>query len=98
VRGRTFLLVGAAVAVAIAVLVSPFASAEPDGLERVAIDEGFAADGRDHALAGGPTADYGVEGVDDDRLGTALAGLLGVAVTGAVATGLFLVVRRRAPA
>jgi hypothetical protein len=39
-----------------------------------------------------------VDGVDDERLGTGLAGLLGVAVTGLAATGLFLVVRRRGAA
>ena len=41
-----------------------------------------------------PTAGYEVRGVDDDRLSTGLAGLIGVGVTFALAGGLFLVVRR----
>ena len=44
-----------------------------------------------HALADAPTAGYGVDGVDDERLGTGLAGLIGVVVT-------FAVVRRPVPA
>lgn len=95
-RLGAFLAAGLAVAVVIAVVVSPFASDEPDGLERVAIDEGFAASGREHALADGPTADYGVDGIEDDRVGTAVSGLIGLAVTGVVAGGLFLALRRAA--
>lgn len=86
--------VGLALAVALAFVVAPEASSQPDGLERVAIDQGFSADARDHDLAGSPTADYGVRGVDDARLGTGLAGALGIAVTFVVAGGLTLLVRR----
>ena len=91
---RAFLLGGLAVTVAVAVLLSPDASGHPDGLERVAIDEGFAEQAEDHTLADLPTADYGVRPVDDERLSTGLAGLLGVAVTFAVTVGAFHVVRR----
>ena len=45
-----------------------------------------------HALDDAPTAGYRVEGVDDERLSTGLAGVIGVAVTFAVAGGLILVV------
>lgn len=92
--------VGLAVAVALALVVAPWASSEPDGLEKVAIDQGFATAERPHDLAGTPTAGYGVAGVEDDRLATALAGLLGVAVTFAVGGGLVVLLRRgrRAPA
>lgn len=85
---------GIAITVAVAVLVSPFASSEPDGLERVAIDEGFDHTASDHALADGPTADYAVDGVDDEGLSTGLAGLIGVAVTFALAAGLTVLARR----
>src|SRR3546814_21067026 len=78
--------------------VSQVASSEPDGLERVAEDEGFSDAAEEHDLAGSPLADYGVEGVDDDRLGTALAGGAGVVVTLAVGGGLFWLARRRSSA
>lgn len=94
VRLGVFVAVGLAVAVALAFLVAPEASSKPDGLEKVAIDEGFVDGARDHDLAGSPTADYGVEGVDDARLSTGLAGALGIGITFAVTGGLFWLVRR----
>jgi len=83
------------VALLLAFFVSPFASSSPDGLEKVAADKAIDRDERDHALASGPLADYSVRGVNDARLSTGLAGVVGVAVTFAVGGGLFLVVRRR---
>jgi hypothetical protein len=94
VRLGVFVAAGLVLAVALAFLVAPWASGEPDGLERVAIDEGFAETATDHPLGDSPTADYGVEGVDDDRLGTGLAGALGIAVTFALAFGALALVRR----
>lgn len=92
-----FIVAGLAVAAALALLVAPRASSSPDGLERVAVDEGFADRARDHALADGPTADYGVSGLDHEGLATGLAGLLGIAVTFAVAVGGLTLVRRAGP-
>jgi hypothetical protein len=96
-----FVVAGLLVALALAFFVSPEASSSPDGLERVAIDEGFVDEAEDHDLADGPLAEYGVEGVEDERLGTGLAGIAGVAVTFVVVGGLVLLVRlaarRRSP-
>ena len=63
-----FVLGGLAVALLLAFVVSPWASSEPDGLERVAIDQGFADNATDHATAGSPLADYAVSGVDHSWL------------------------------
>jgi hypothetical protein len=89
-----FLAGGLLVALALAFFLSPEASSSPDGLNKVAIDEGFADAETDHALADAPTAGYGVEGVEDERLSTGLAGVIGVTVTFALAGGLLLLVRR----
>jgi cobalt/nickel transport system permease protein len=86
-------ITGLVVAVALATLVSPFADASPDGLEKVAADNALDTDVEDHALADGPLADYGVGGVDDERVGTGLAGLIGVAVTFAVGFVSFAVIK-----
>jgi hypothetical protein len=94
---RAFLIGGLVVAAVLAGIVSSQASSEPDGLNRVAIDEGFADEEQPHALEDGPTAGYRVSGVDDEGLSTGLAGVIGVVVTFAVAAGLFLLLRRRAP-
>jgi hypothetical protein len=95
IRFAVFVVGGLAVAAALAFFLSPHASREPDGLDRVAQDQGLAEQETDHPLADSPTADYAVDGVDDDRLSTGLAGLIGVGVTFVVAGGLLLVVRRR---
>jgi hypothetical protein len=100
-RGGTlgaFVAGAMAIALALAFFVSPAASGDPDGLEKVAIDEGFAEQETAHALAGAPTAGYAVEGIDDERWSTGVAGILGVAVTFTAAAGLLLVLRRVRPA
>jgi hypothetical protein len=91
VRLGAFLAAGLVVALALAVFVGPRASGEPDGLERVAIDHGFAETADDHALADLPTADYGERG-----MGAGAAGAIGVAITLAATGGLLWLVRRRA--
>lgn len=91
---RTFVLAGIAVALVLAFLVSPYASSSPDGLEKVASDEGFDGSVTDHALADSPLADYSVEGVENSSLSTGLSGIVGVAVTFAIAIGLVMVLKR----
>ncbi|MGH9117272.1 MAG: PDGLE domain-containing protein [Acidimicrobiales bacterium] len=90
-----FVLVGLAVTAVLAAVVSGFASSSPDGLERVAGDQGFLEEAEDHDLGESPVADYAVRGVDNDRLSTGLAGLVGITVTFAVGYGLFFLLRRR---
>jgi PDGLE domain len=94
---RRFFVVGLLLVVGLAVVVSPYASSKPDGLERVAADEGFIVSAKDHALRDSPVADYSVEGVDDSKISTALAGLVGVTITFAVGLGLFALLRKRRP-
>lgn len=95
IRQRTFLAVGLLVALVLAGLVSGAASSAPDGLEKVAVDKGFESTASEHGLGGSPVADYHVAGVDDERVSTGLAGVLGVVMTLAVGGGLFVVLRRR---
>ncbi len=90
----TFVATGLAVAVALVVFVAPFAGSDPDGLERVAEDTGFAAAGEGNAYDG-PFADYGVAGIDNEALGTIIAGLLGTGITFAAGMILVGVARRR---
>lgn len=82
------------------------ADSDPDGLDAVSQRgcavvaeeqlEGdcIAKDAEDHALGGGPLADYTVGG---DSALTGLAGVLGVLATAAVAGGLFWALRKRSP-
>ena len=89
-----FVAAALVVALGLAFFVSPQASSQPDGLNKVAIDKGFADNEKPHALEDAPTAGYAVKGVDNERLATGLAGLIGVTVTFAIAGGLFLMLRR----
>ena len=89
-----FVAVALLVALGLAFFVSPQASSQPDGLNKVAIDKGFAESEKPHALDDTPTAGYAVKGVDNERLATGLAGLIGVSVTFAITGGVFLLVRQ----
>ncbi|MFI0449565.1 PDGLE domain-containing protein [Actinomadura sp. 6N118] len=95
---KRFFFVFLLVAVIIAGFVSFYASASPDGLTKVAEDKGFASQEKDHQLKDSPFGDYGVKGVDNERLSGGLAGVIGVGLTLAVGGGLFWVVRRRSSA
>lgn len=95
--GGGFILGGLLVALLLAFLVSGFASSAPDGLERVAEDKGFLETARGHAFVDSPLADYSLRGVDNPRLSTGLAGVIGVLVTFAVGAALAALVRRRNP-
>jgi hypothetical protein len=88
-----FIVGGLLVALVLAFFVSPSASDDPDGLNKVASDEGFADTENDHAVGDTPAGGYEVRGVDDDRLSMGLAGVIGVAATFVVAGGVMLVVR-----
>jgi len=71
-------------ALGVAAVVAPWASGSPDGLERVAIDRGFASLAGSHPLDGSPVADYLLRGVAAEPLAVALAGIAGVAMILAV--------------
>jgi hypothetical protein len=91
------LVTGVLVALLLAGVVSFYASGSPDGLERVAEDEGFLDQAEEHAAADGPLADYRAKGVDNDRLAGGVAGVAGACVVLLVTGGLTYAVRRRAP-
>ena len=86
---RWFVLAGLAFAVLLVVAVAPFASSAPDGLERIAIDQGFADTASSSSTADSPLAGYG-----DGALSTAVAGVVGIAATFAFGLGGLLVLRR----
>ena len=90
-RFRVFVVLAVAVAVGLATAVSPFASASPDGLERVAGDHGFLAQAESRE---GPATDYAVPGIEDERLATGAAGFAGTLVTFAAGWGLLALLGR----
>ena len=73
----TWWIAGYFVALAVTLL-APFASASPDGLERVAEDQGFIDTARDAPYA--IIADYVFPGIESEALATILAGVIGVTI------------------
>jgi cobalt/nickel transport protein len=94
-KQKSFLISGFIASLFLAGVVSFYASSHPDGLEKVAADIGFIETAKDHTNAEGALADYGVKGVENPRLSTGLAGVIGVVATGVVSTGIFMLVRRK---
>jgi PDGLE domain len=96
---RPLLALVLALSVGLATAVSPFASAAPDGLERVAQTHGFAGAGTPHAVQeDAPLADYAFPGVADGRVATGMAGFAGTLAVFGLGHGLALALRRRAAA
>ncbi|MEV8452699.1 energy-coupling factor ABC transporter permease [Streptomyces sp. NPDC052095] len=87
---------GLVTALVLAGFVSYYASSNPDGLEKVAADQGIDKKAEEHAAKDSPLADYGVKDVADARLSGGLAGVIGVGATVVVGSGVFYVLRRRA--
>ncbi|MFF7470700.1 energy-coupling factor ABC transporter permease [Streptomyces sp. NPDC008092] len=92
---RALWISGLAASLLLAGFVSYYASASPDGLEKVAHDHGIDTRTKEHAAAGSPLADYGVEDVSDARLSGGLAGVIGVGTTVVAGSAVFWAVRRR---
>jgi len=89
---RTLLVLGLLVALTIAGAISFYASGSPDGLNRVALDLGFAEAEQTSRTSGGPLAGYETAGVDNARWSGALAGVLGCLIVLGCSSLLF---RRR---
>ncbi len=92
---KTLAFVGTGLLIALMVAggLSLIASDEPDGLERVSFDEGFADRADEHVLEDAPLAGYRV-GESGDGWSTALAGIIGVAITLVITVGLLWLTRR----
>lgn len=74
-------------------LLSPLASPHPDGLERVAEDEGFLDQAEDAPYQLIP--DYAFPGIENEALATITAGLVGTALLFGVGYALAWLLRRR---
>lgn len=92
---RKVWIAGLVTSLVLAGFVSFYASADPDGLEKVAHDKGIDKKAEEHATSDSPLADYGVKDITDSRLSGGLAGVIGVGVTVVAGTGVFWALRRR---
>lgn len=92
---RKVWIAGLVTSLVLAGFVSFYASANPDGLEKVAADKGIDKKAEEHATSDSPLADYGVKDITDSRLSGGLAGVIGVGVTVVAGSAVFWALRRR---
>lgn len=92
--GRGWIIAGGLVTLLV-ILISPFASGFPDGLEWVAEETGFLNLAQDAPFELLP--DYSVPGLASDNASTILAGVIGAAFVAAVAALAVRLLRRRHP-
>ncbi len=85
-------VIGLLLALGVALL-SPLASPHPDGLERVAEDEGFLDQAQDAPYQVIP--DYAFPGIENEALATIVAGLVGTILLFAAGYALAWLLRRR---
>ena len=95
-RTWIFVAVALALAVGLATAVSPFASPNPDGLEKVAEEKAFLDEGKLHSLQeDSPIPDYAFPGIDNERVATGVAGFVGTLGVFAIGLGIAWLARRR---
>ena len=93
---RAFIALGLALAVGLAFGLSPHASSSPDGLNRVAGDEGFGDSATVQSLQDdSPVPGYAFPGIHKEKLARGVAGFVGTLGVFAIACGIALVLRRR---
>jgi hypothetical protein len=89
---RLFTILALALAIGLATAVSPFASAAPDGLNRVAAEHAFEQRGSTQQA---PVSGYAFPGVHNEKLAKGLAGFTGTLLVFAVGFAIVKTARRR---
>ena len=97
---NVFVFVGLAIALSIAAFLSPLASQDPDGLDRVAEDLKFNDKAIEQPITKDlPTAqifdEYSLKAVSDEKLSTGIAGILGTLLTFGLTWGIGKVAIRK---
>ena len=86
-KGRRWIWLALAASLTVGGFLSTLASSAPDGLEKVAEDQGFAEQAARRPLVSSPLANYLFPGIRSERLATGLAGLVGTLLLFALGCG-----------
>ncbi len=90
-----FIWIGLGISLLLALLLSPFASTSPDGLEKVAEIKGFSEKGEGWNLwKYAPLPDYAIPWIKDKRVSTALSGLIGTLAIFFIALGIGRLIKK----
>lgn len=85
---RKFIFIAMLVSIAAAAFLSPLASQNPDGLERVAQDKGFIQVSEGKEAIKSPMSDYLMPGVKNQTMAGSLAGVFGTIIVFGAMFGL----------
>ena len=89
------IIFGLMAAIFLALVLSPFASSWPDGLEKVAEDKGFLEKGEVKPVFNSPIPDYAWPGLESEKLATSAAGVAGTLMVFAMGYGVAALLKRR---
>ncbi len=87
-KARHFFLIALLLSLAMVFFLSPFASGNPDGLEKVAEDKDFISKAQDASYNPSPLKDYELTLFHNPVLRTGMAGLLGAGAIYCLGLGL----------
>jgi cobalt/nickel transport protein len=94
-RLKGFIWIGLGISLLLALFLSPFASSSPDGLEKVAEMKGFSEKGEGRKLwQYAPFSEYAIPWIKNEKVSTALSGLIGTLAIFFVAMGIGKLIRR----
>ncbi len=91
---KEIIIPGILISIFLAAFLSPIASSYPDGLEKVAEDKGFLQKGEESDLKS-PIPDYNFPFIKNEKVATAVAGLLGTILTFAIAYSIGVILGKR---
>ena len=88
-RLDSFIWIGLGISLLLALFLSPFASPSPDGLEKVAEMKRFSEKGEGLKLwKYAPFSDYAIPWIKNEKVSTALSGLIGTAAIFFIVLGI----------
>lgn len=93
-KGRD-IFIGLVLAALISVMLVPLASQMPDGLEKVAADQGFAGRESGTPAVTAPFADYRIPGIASKNLSAAVSGIIGALAVFGTVWGIAALLKRR---
>ncbi len=89
------ILISLSVAFFLAIFIAPFASAWPDGLEKVAEDKGFLEKGETAPLLASPVPDYAWPGLQNEMAATSAAGAAGTLLILGIGIGTAILLKEK---
>ncbi len=90
--------IGLGISLLLALFLSPFASPDPDGLEKVAEMKGFSEKGEGLKLwQYAPFSDYAIPWIKNEKVSTALSGLIGTLAIFFIVLGIGRLIKKSPP-